>query len=324
MVWDVCARVQPSLHHAALQGTGIPPSPAPHPLLQPAFGLLGAWEPRGELPRVTPLLPEWRRDKPRACVRNHAAVQRDAEQPLQPRPALASSVGWRRERTWSSCPGCRCPPLPLLCSLLNQDNSSGAPQPPCHLRAFLLLLLPTSCGQGMRAQLGVGTRVLALAAPRPHRQAVALGTAGVERGQALRNVVFSIPVSVKVVNQHCKRLLFSPARCRLLCLPAPASPAGARMRPSLPTLPGLTPGTGFILAKQGWGPVMPRDAIPSHPSFLVPLPWALDPCREPLAPHGGGFPPSIPHSLATSFPLLSPPCWKRSCSPTERCQGGTG
>ena len=154
-------------------------------------------------------------------------MQRGAEQLPQPPPALASSVGRRSEGTRSSWPGCRCPPLPLLCSLLNQDNSSGALQPPCCPQAFLLLLLPTSGGQGTRAQ-----------------QAGALGTTEVARGQALRNVVFPIPVSVKVVNQRCRRLLFSPARCWLPCLPAPASPAGARMRPSLPTLPGLAPGTG--------------------------------------------------------------------------------
>lgn len=180
-----------------------PSYPAPSPLPQPALSLLGAGEQRRELPGMTPFLPE------RGGT-----------------------------RTWSSCPGCRSPPLPSLCSPLNADNSSGAPQPPCHPWPFLLLLLPASCGQGMRAQLGMGICVPGPAALCPHRQAGAMGTAGVARGQALRNVVFSIPVSVKVVNQHCKRLLFSPARCRVLCLPAPASPAGARMRPYLLTLPG--------------------------------------------------------------------------------------
>lgn len=34
--------------------------------------------------------------------------------------------------------------------------------------------------------------------------------------------------------------------------------------------------------------------------------------------------PSIPHSPPVSLPLPSPPCWKRSWSPVEGCQGGTG
>lgn len=148
-------------------------------------------------------------------------MQRDAEQPLQPHPVLASSIGWRRERTWSSCPGCGCPPLPLLCLPLNKDNSSGVPQPPCHPRAFLLLLLPASCGQGMRAQLSMGTRVPGLTAPRPHRQAGTLGTKEVAWGQALRNVVFSIPVSFKVVNQCCKKAFVFPST---LLAAVPASP----------------------------------------------------------------------------------------------------
>lgn len=70
------------------------------------------------------------------------------------RPSSSPSFqrGVEREGTWSSWPGCHCPHPPSLHSLLNHDSSPGAPQPPCPSPAFLLLPLPTSCGQGMRAQ----------------------------------------------------------------------------------------------------------------------------------------------------------------------------
>lgn len=171
-----------------------PPYPACCPLSQPALSLLAAWEQRASCPGRL------------LCSLNvegqgHGPAVQDAAVLL----------------------------LPCSAHRFNNGNSSGAPQPPCRPQAFL----PASCGQGMMAQLGVGTRMPGPAAPCPHRQAGASGTAGVAWGQALRNVVFSIPVSIKVVNQGCKMLLFSPARCRLPCLPAPVSPAGARMRPSL-------------------------------------------------------------------------------------------
>lgn len=111
---------QPSLHPAALQRASIPFLSSPP--CSPAQG--------------------WREEP---CS--------SSEGYDQPTSSSSFQRGVEREGTRSSWPGCHChPPPPLFRSLFNHDCSPGAPQPPCPSPAFLLLPLPTSCGQGMRAQ----------------------------------------------------------------------------------------------------------------------------------------------------------------------------
>lgn len=104
------------------------------------------------------------------------------------------------------------------------------------------------------------------------------GLAGVAWGQALRNVVFSTPVSVQVVNQRCRRLQ------KAFVFP------GTLLAPSYPSTTNASP--------TGWG--RPRLILGQDPSqFGGPgtcgaegAPWCLQ-------------------GLATSIPLPSQPCSAR-------------
>lgn len=207
--WDGCAGVQNTFHSDSNPSCTVPPckvpaslSSAPHPAPSPPQ-CLGVSARRGAAQGElhSSLNPEGRaqgwREEPGSISEGYH----------QPTSSPSFQRGVEREGTWSSWPGCHChppppPPPPLLCSLFNHGRSPGAPQPPCPSPAFLLLPLPTSCGQGMRAQ---GTHLPGTAAHVPTGRLGCWGPAGVARGQAFRNVVFSIPVSVKVVNQRCKK-----------------------------------------------------------------------------------------------------------------------